>query len=83
MKHGKDEKDYISATDISEYIYCSVAWYLDKEGFPRSKKSSRRFRRGTRKHRFLLRKYNALKVGIVVSSIIAVVLLMVIIVAVM
>ncbi len=74
----KNKDEYISATDISEYVFCSVAWYMDREGFPRSTKSSKRFRKGTRKHKFLLTKYAALKLGIIAFSIVATVLVIVI-----
>ncbi len=73
------DKDYISATEISEYVFCSVAWYMDKEGYPRSKETSKRFKRGTRRHRFLLAKYGFIKAAIVSLVIIVAVAIIVLV----
>ncbi|MCL5665288.1 MAG: hypothetical protein M1315_00395 [Candidatus Thermoplasmatota archaeon] len=41
----------VSASEISEYEYCSVAWYMDKNGYRRSGVSSTRMISGTQMHR--------------------------------
>lgn len=41
----------VSASEISEYEYCSVAWYMDKNGFRRSGISSTRMLEGTQIHK--------------------------------
>ncbi len=47
----------VSASEISEYSFCSVAWYMDKNGYPRSAHSSRRMEQGRRMHQKLEPKY--------------------------
>ena len=46
-----DGQDIISASEIGEYEFCSVSWYLNKEGYPRSGYSSRRMETGREMHR--------------------------------
>ncbi len=53
------EDERISASEISEYLFCNVSWYLDKEGAPRSKHSSARMQSGVRSHAALRRNYRA------------------------
>ncbi|MDS0257106.1 hypothetical protein ApAK_05390 [Thermoplasmatales archaeon AK] len=46
----KDNR-YISASEISEYVFCNVSWYMDVSGYPRNEGSSKRFEVGNRAHR--------------------------------
>ncbi len=41
----------INASEISEYAFCSVAWYLDKEGYRRSGFANTRMTTGQIAHR--------------------------------
>lgn len=47
----------ISASEVSEYSFCNVAWYMDSEGYPRSKVSSMRMENGKKMHKQLEPKY--------------------------
>lgn len=51
-------RNYISASDISKYVFCNVSWYLDKVGAPRNHGSGTRMRKGTQSHSTLKRRYN-------------------------
>ena len=46
-----EDDGMISASEMSEFEFCSVSWYLDKEGYPRSGFSSQRMQRGIEMHR--------------------------------
>ena len=48
-----DEKDYISASELGEYLYCRHAYYLKKNGAKRE--LSRELLAGQREHRELVR----------------------------
>lgn len=41
----------ISASDLAEFDFCSVAWYLDKEGYRRSRISSVHMTEGRTMHK--------------------------------
>lgn len=63
----------ISASEVSEYSFCNVAWYMDKNGYPRSNVSSQRMEHGKRMHRQLEPKYRRVSMAARVSLIAAVV----------
>ncbi len=46
------ERD-VSASEIAEFSYCSVAWYMDKEGYRRSGYANTRMTTGRIMHRRL------------------------------
>ncbi|MHB8360869.1 MAG: hypothetical protein ACYDAO_02415 [Thermoplasmataceae archaeon] len=46
-----EDSGMISASELSEFEFCSVSWYLNKEGYPRSGYSSARMQRGVQMHR--------------------------------
>lgn len=41
----------ISASDLAEFDFCSVAWYLDREGYRKSKITSMAMTKGITMHR--------------------------------
>ncbi|MEM3675832.1 MAG: hypothetical protein QXV22_02110 [Thermoplasmataceae archaeon] len=45
------DRRYISASEISEYVFCNVSWYMDVNGFPRNEGSSGRLEAGNKAHR--------------------------------
>ncbi len=47
----------VSASEISQYSFCSVAWYMDDNGYPRSTYSSRRMEHGREMHEKLEPRY--------------------------
>ncbi|MEM0156390.1 MAG: hypothetical protein QW597_07325 [Thermoplasmataceae archaeon] len=76
---GVNEQRYVSASEISEYEYCNVAWYYQKENYPRSKISSTRMSVGRARHRRVERSYNALtKILKVLGIVLAVVIVVII-----
>lgn len=46
-------QSYVSASDISQYEYCPVQWYMDKAGYPRDSRTNTRLVNGTEMHRNL------------------------------
>lgn len=46
----------ISASEIAEYQFCSVAWFLDRNGVPRESGSNRRLMTGYMNHQQIGRK---------------------------
>ncbi len=46
------EKD-VSASEVAEYAFCSVSWYMDKEGYRRSGYANTRMTTGKIMHRRL------------------------------
>ncbi len=64
---AKDD-DRISASEISEYLFCNVSWYLDREGAPRSGHSSARMQAGVRSHAAVRRSYRATGRAIYVTA---------------
>ena len=52
-----DSNEYISASEISSYVFCNVSWYMDREGYPRSSFSGERMKRGSRSHATLKWRY--------------------------
>ena len=53
-----DSKDYISASEISTYVFCNVSWYMDREGYQRSSFSGVRMKKGSKSHATLKWRYN-------------------------
>lgn len=51
------DEEKISASEISEYMFCNVSWYLDREGAPRSGHSSARMESGRRSHAVVRKDY--------------------------
>lgn len=47
----------LSASEISEYSFCSVAWFYNTNGYPRSSHSSKRMDQGRRMHQKLEPRY--------------------------
>ncbi len=43
----------ISASEIAEYYFCSVAWYMDKNGYQRETSSNKRLMTGQVSHQKL------------------------------
>ncbi|QRF74522.1 hypothetical protein Thermo_00003 [Thermoplasmatales archaeon] len=57
---GSAKSKYVSASEISQYEFCNVAWYYQKEGYPRSKISSRRMASGRESHKKVEKSYVSL-----------------------
>ncbi|HKJ96562.1 MAG TPA: hypothetical protein VJ944_02330 [Thermoplasmataceae archaeon] len=70
----------LSASEISEYSFCSVAWYMDSNGYPRSTISSKRMENGRKMHKKLEPRYKRVSIAARLS-IAAIVLLSIILVA--
>ncbi|MFG1519676.1 MAG: hypothetical protein AAE977_04280 [Thermoplasmataceae archaeon] len=81
---GDDAQSYVSASDISQYEYCPVQWYMEKAGFPRDSRTNTRLAAGTEMHKNLGKRTRnssfALKGGIIllVFSALMIVVLMLI-----
>ena len=58
--NGSMELKYVSASEISQYEFCNVAWYYQKERYPRSKISSKRMAGGRERHRKVEKSYLSL-----------------------
>lgn len=63
----------ISASEVSEYSFCNVAWYMDNNGYPRSSFSSKRMEHGKKMHRQLEPQYKRASIAARVSMIAAVI----------
>lgn len=61
------EEDYISASKVSEFSFCNVAWYLDKEGYPRGNGSSERMENGRTMHSKLEPSYRRVGTGLKIT----------------
>lgn len=70
----------LSASEISEYSFCSVAWYMDSNGYPRSTQSSQRMEKGRKMHQKLEPRYRRVSVAARIS-IVAIVLLSIVLAA--
>lgn len=57
------ERD-ISASEIGEYTFCSVAWYLDREGYRRSGIANTRMTTGKIAHRRMETRIRRSRIGI-------------------
>lgn len=69
--HGDEyvkEKENISASEISEYLFCNVSWYLDQEGAPRSQHSSARMNAGVKSHATVKRRYRTSEVAVYLTA---------------
>lgn len=68
----------ISASELAEFDFCSVAWYLDKEGYRRSRISSVHMTAGRDMHRrvstYHKRAETTTRAGLVGAIVIAVLL---------
>lgn len=53
----------VSASEIAEYSFCSVAWYLDKEGYRRSGVANSRMTTGRIAHRRMETRIRRSRVG--------------------
>lgn len=51
QKNANENAEYISASEISQYEFCNVAWAMEKAGYPRSKFSSKRMSSGKNSHK--------------------------------
>ncbi|MHB1708676.1 MAG: hypothetical protein ACYCT2_04280 [Thermoplasmataceae archaeon] len=56
-EHSSSQPRYVSASEISQYEFCNVAWYYQKEKYPRSRISSKSMARGRDRHRKLEKSY--------------------------
>lgn len=61
------EDGTLTASEISEYSFCSVAWYMDQNGYPRGSGSSRRLEMGREMHRKLEPRYNRVSAAVKIS----------------
>lgn len=70
-----ESQRFISASEISHYIFCNVSWYLDREGAPRNPGSGVRMQKGVRSHSTLKKRYNAVRIAtyIVVTLILVII----------
>ena len=59
-EHSSSQPRYVSASEISQYEFCNVAWYYQKEKYPRSKLSSKRMAIGRDRHQKLEKSYVSL-----------------------
>jgi CRISPR/Cas system-associated exonuclease Cas4 (RecB family) len=70
-----EDNGMISASEMSEFEFCNVSWYLNKEGYPRSSYSSARMQRGVEMHRRVQSGYSnsggAIKILLILFFIIA------------
>ncbi len=75
LEHSSSQPRYVSASEISQYEFCNVAWYYQKEKYPRSKFSSKRMATGRDRHRKLEKSYISLTilVRIMVAALVIVV----------
>lgn len=69
------EDGTLTASEISEYSFCSVAWYMDQNGYPRGSHSSKRLERGRTMHKKLEPSYNRVRIASKVTVTAAVILL--------
>ena len=69
------EDGTLTASEISEYSFCSVAWYMDSNGYPRSPYSSRRMERGRAMHKKLEPRYKRVSIASKITVSAAVILL--------
>lgn len=60
---GFREPRFISASEISKYVFCNVSWFLDRSGAPRNRGSGTRMKKGIQSHSTLKRRYNAARVA--------------------
>lgn len=63
MKNG----EYISASEVSEFSFCNVAYYLDMEGYPRGTGSSERMENGRQMHSKLEPSYKRVGLGLKIT----------------
>ena len=59
-ENSSSQPRYVSTSEISQYEFCNVAWYYQKEKYPRSKLSSKRMAIGRDRHRKLEKSYVSL-----------------------
>ncbi|MCL4328139.1 MAG: hypothetical protein M1151_06780 [Candidatus Thermoplasmatota archaeon] len=55
------QDDILAASEIAQYSFCNVSWYLNKEGVPRDVNSNTRLRTGQRMHASLDRKVSVFR----------------------
>ena len=81
---GDFAESYVSASDLSQYEYCPVQWYMDKAGFPRDSRTNTRLVTGTEMHRNLGKRTRnssfALKGGIILLVFSVIMILMLILI---
>lgn len=51
------DREFISASEISKYVFCNVSWYLDREGAPRNHGSGIRMQKGVQSHSSLKKRH--------------------------
>ncbi len=59
-EHNSSQPRFVSASEISQFEFCNVAWYYQKEKYPRSRISSKRMATGRDRHRKLEKSYVSL-----------------------
>lgn len=64
-----NSKGEISASEISEYEFCNVAWYMDIEGYPRGHGSRVRIENGKEMHAKLDPSFKRVSIGMKLSVI--------------
>ncbi|MCL4332411.1 MAG: hypothetical protein M1148_01100 [Candidatus Thermoplasmatota archaeon] len=77
------EDDWLAASEIAQYDFCNVSWYLNREGVPRDVASNTRLVNGRQMHARLDRNISTNRsltglltgMAIVVSAILVVLLL--------
>jgi hypothetical protein len=57
------DQEFISASEISKYVFCNVSWYLDKEGAPRNPGSGIRMQRGVQSHSSLKKRHRITQIA--------------------
>jgi hypothetical protein len=63
-----DKNSVISASEIGQYCFCSISWYLQKQGF---KPNSELLKRGEKKHYEIGRLIKKTEINMVKSKILA------------
>ncbi len=48
---NKEDKIYVSASELAEFDYCALSWYFTKEGYRPSSTGHQRMENGTIAHR--------------------------------
>lgn len=69
------EPRFISASEISKYVFCNVSWYLDRAGAPKNRGAGVRIQKGITSHSTLKKRRNAVRIA--TWSIIALILVIV------
>jgi hypothetical protein len=68
------DPEFLSASEISKYVFCNVSWFLDKEGAPRNPGTGKILQNGVHSHSTLKKRHRAAKVGTYAVIILALVI---------